>query len=74
MRDNGNYRVANARTQVDVFAVVCLTTAGCIADSPMGASIVPRDHVHVHVHGRVAAAGDEWIDIHCNRIDTCPLE
>ena len=78
MRDKGNYRAANGCAQEVIFGVVCLTTAGRKPSPETGcppaglpeASIVPRDHVH----RRVDDAGDEWIGIHSNGIDTGPLE
>ena len=78
MRDKPNYRAANIRAQAALSTVVCLPRraekpspeAGCPPAGLPGASIVPRDHVH----GRVDNAGDEWIGIHSNGIDTCPLE
>ena len=78
MRDKHNYRAANGRAQGADSTVVCLprravklpSETSCPPAGLPGASIVPRDHVH----GRVDNAGDEWIGIHSNGIDTCPLE
>ena len=78
MLDNHNYRAPNGRAQAGVYGVVCLprraaklpSETSCPPAGLPGASIVPRDHVH----GRVDDAGNEWIGIHSNGIDTGPLE
>ena len=78
MRDNSHYRAANTRAQAGASpSFACLRRAEKPSPETGSPLIGQRERPAVrraHVHGRVDVAGDEWIGIHSNGIDTNPMK